>query len=98
MAGHGKPGTEFLAGAPFGSALRAEIAMNEPDHLSARLKTGTISRREFLGRATALGASMAAISSTLTSVEAFAAETPKAGGALRLGMIGGSTTDSLDIG
>ena len=98
MAGHGEPRTEFLAGAPFGPALRAEIAMSELDPLSARVKTGAISRREFLGRATALGASMAAISSTLASIEAFAAETPKAGGALRLGMIGGSTTDSLDIG
>src|SRR6202453_5171119 len=97
-AGHGEPRTEFLAGAPFGPALRAEIAMSELDPLSARLKTGAISRREFLGRATALGASMAAISSTLASIEAFAAETPNPGGALRLGMIVGSTTDSLDIG
>ncbi len=72
--------------------------MSELDYLQGRLKKGAISRREFFGRAVALGASAAAISSALASVDAFAAETPKKGGALRLGLGGGSTTDSWDIG
>ena len=72
--------------------------MNELDYLQGRLKKGAISRREFLGRAAALGASAAAISTALASVEAYAAETPKKGGTLRLGLGGGSTTDSWDIG
>ena len=58
--------------------------MDELNYWQGRLKKGAISRREFLGRAAALGASAAAISSALVSVDAFAAETPKKGGTLRL--------------
>ena len=47
--------------------------MSELDYLAGRLQKGAISRREFLGRAAALGASTIAISSALTTVEAFAA-------------------------
>ena len=72
--------------------------MSELDYLTGRLKKGAISRREFMGRAVALGASTAAISSMLASVDAYAAETPKKGGTLRLGLGGGSTTDSIDVG
>jgi peptide/nickel transport system substrate-binding protein len=72
--------------------------MSELDYLTGRLKKGAISRREFMGRAVALGASTTAISSMLASVDAYAAETPKKGGTLRLGLGGGSTTDSIDIG
>jgi len=72
--------------------------MSELDYLAGRLQKGAISRREFLGRAAALGASTIAISSALSAVEAYAAETPKNGGMLRLGLGGGSTTDSIDIG
>ena len=72
--------------------------MSELEYLGGRLKKGAISRREFMGRAVALGASTLAISSVLASVDAYAAETPKNGGALRLGLGGGSTTDSIDIG
>ncbi len=57
---------------------------------------GRISRREFLGRAAAVGASAAVLGNMVASVEAYAAETPSKGGTLRLGMAGGSTTDSLD--
>ncbi len=57
---------------------------------------GRVSRRDFLGRAAALGASAAAIGTMVASVEAHAAETPRQGGTLRLGMAGGSTTDSLN--
>src|SRR5271154_3715051 len=72
--------------------------MSELDYLAGRLKKGAISRREFMGRAAALGASTVAITSLLASVDAHAAETPKNGGTLRLGLGGGSTTDSIDAG
>jgi peptide/nickel transport system substrate-binding protein len=72
--------------------------MSELEYLKGRLIKGVIDRREFLGRAAALGVSATALSSALSSVAAFAAETPKKGGTLRLGLGGGSTTDSWDIG
>ena len=57
---------------------------------------GKISRREFMGRAAALGAT-AALSQSFFASPLFA-ETPKPrrGGRLRLGTSGGSTTDSID--
>src|SRR5271165_3107408 len=73
-----------------------ETQMSELDDWQARLARGAISRREFMGRAAALGASSLAISTMLETARA--AETPKKGGALRLGLSGGSTTDSWDIG
>jgi peptide/nickel transport system substrate-binding protein len=48
-------------------------------------------------RAAALGASGLAISTLLASADALAADTPKSGGVLKLGLAGGSTTDSLDF-
>jgi peptide/nickel transport system substrate-binding protein len=74
------------------------MAMSELEYLKYRLQKGAISRREFMGRAAALGASTIAISSALASVDANAAETPKNGGTLRLGLSGGFTSDSWDIG
>jgi len=71
--------------------------MSELDHWNARLLKGQISRREFMGRAAALGASSAAISTMLASADALAADTPRKGGVLRLGLAGGSTTDSPDV-
>ena len=71
--------------------------MSELEYLKGRLQDGAMTRREFLGRAAALGASTLAISNALGAVEAYAAETPRAGGTLRLGLAGGSTTDSWDI-
>ena len=71
--------------------------MSELHDWSERLKRGAVSRREFMGRAAALGASTVAISTMLKSADAFAAETPKKGGVLRLGLAGGSTTDSADV-
>jgi hypothetical protein len=62
--------------------------------LVARLKSGKLTRRAFLERATALGLSAAAATS-LMSGTAHAAE-PKKGGHLRVGVGHGSTTDSLD--
>jgi peptide/nickel transport system substrate-binding protein len=72
--------------------------MSELDYLAGRLRLGAISRREFMGRAAALGASTALVSTLADSSGALAADTPKKGGLLRLGMAGGSTTDSIDLG
>ncbi|MBN9256780.1 MULTISPECIES: ABC transporter substrate-binding protein [unclassified Mesorhizobium] len=66
---------------------------NELDHLVGLAGKGRISRRDFLGRAAALGAS-AALATTLAG-KAFAA-TPVKGGLLRAGLQGGESTNSLD--
>jgi len=68
--------------------------MAELKQLERLLTEGKITRREFLARVSALGL-MAAVSPALAATPAKAA-TPKKGGRLRLGMAGGSTTDSLD--
>ena len=68
--------------------------MSELDYYSRLLELGKISRREFMGRALAAGATVA-LASTLAS-GALQAATPKKGGRLRIGSAGGSTTDSLD--
>jgi len=62
--------------------------------LERLLAQGKISRREFMGRAITLGASMG-LASTLASKIVNAA-TPKQGGHFRIGIGHGSTTDSLD--
>jgi peptide/nickel transport system substrate-binding protein len=72
--------------------------MSELDYWKQQHVRGRISRREFLGRAAALGASAALMSTMIGQIEALAAETPVKGGTLRLGLGGGSTTDSLDPG
>lgn len=65
--------------------------LKQLEHL---LTQGKITRREFMVRVSALGL-MAAVSPALLAIPAKAA-TPQKGGRLRLGMAGGSTTDSLD--
>jgi peptide/nickel transport system substrate-binding protein len=72
--------------------------MSELEFWRDQHAAGRISRREFLGRAAALGAGAAVVAATAASVEADAAETPRKGGTLRLGLAGGSTTDSLEPG
>ncbi|HBS50275.1 MAG TPA: peptide ABC transporter substrate-binding protein [Rhodobacteraceae bacterium] len=64
------------------------------DYLKLRVAQGRMSRREFLGRAGALGIT-AALASSLYTQAARAAE-PQKGGTIRMGLQGGSTTDSLD--
>ncbi len=68
--------------------------MSELKELERLLTEGKLSRREFMTRVSALGL-MAAVSPALLPTSAKAA-TPKKGGRLRLGLAGGSTTDSLD--
>ncbi len=70
--------------------------MSELEYLKQMHQRGRISRREFLGRAAALGAGAALIGAMVSSVEAYAAETATKGGHLRLGLGGGSTTDTMD--
>lgn len=67
---------------------------NQLDYLKLRVAQGRMSRREFLGRAGALGIT-AALASSLYTQAARAAE-PQKGGTIRMGLQGGSTTDSLD--
>ncbi len=68
--------------------------MEKLDKLKRMLASGTIDRREFMGRALAAGATVA-MASTLAS-KALKAAMPKKGGRFRMGMGHGSTTDSLD--
>jgi peptide/nickel transport system substrate-binding protein len=67
---------------------------NELDFLSKRVALGKLSRRDFLGRAAALGVS-ATFANGLLSTAAKAAG-PVKGGTLKAGMQGGTSTDSLD--
>ncbi|GLS34258.1 peptide/nickel transport system substrate-binding protein [Mesorhizobium albiziae] len=67
---------------------------NELDYLSHHVASGRLSRRDFLGRAAALGVS-ATFANTLISGAA-RAQGPVKGGLLKAGMVGGAATDSLD--
>jgi len=64
-------------------------------YLTNRLTAGGMNRREFMGRAMAAGLTLAA-ADALFVANASAAETPKKGGHLKLGLEGGATTDSKD--
>ena len=68
--------------------------MTELVRLQRLLERGRISRREFIAKASALGAT-AALSTSILGRPALAA-TPKKGGTLRTGFGHGSTTDTLD--
>ena len=72
--------------------------MSQLDYLKVQHVMGKMSRREFVGRASALGASSTVIAGMLASNDAIAADSPRKGGTLRLGLGGGGTTDSLNIG
>lgn len=66
----------------------------ELQYLSQQVALGRHSRRDFLGRASALGLSAAAANAMLTS--AAHAAGPRRGGQLKIGLQGGAATDSLD--
>jgi len=70
--------------------------MTELEYWLDQTKKNRISRREFLGRATALGVS-ATLATTMLSHAGIAA-TPKRGGLAKIGLAHGATTDSLDPG
>ena len=63
-------------------------------YLANGVTAGGLSRREFMGRALAAGVSLT-VASQLFTQSAEAAE-PKRGGHLKLGLEGGSATDSID--
>lgn len=63
-------------------------------YFTGRVTAGKMTRREFIGRASALGLS-AAMASTMFANAARAAG-PQKGGTIKMGLQGGSTTDSLD--
>lgn len=67
---------------------------NELDHLSRLVVSGRLSRRDFLGRAAALGVTALTANSLIAG--AARAQAPANGGILRAGMVGGAATDSLD--
>ncbi len=67
---------------------------NQLDWMIGQAKKGRMTRREFVGRTTALGVS-AALAGALFSKAALADE-PVKGGTLRLGMSGGESTNTLD--
>jgi peptide/nickel transport system substrate-binding protein len=67
---------------------------NELNYLLKQAARGLMSRREFVGRAGALGVSAAVAGTMLTT--AARAEEPKKGGLLRAGMQGGESTNTLD--
>lgn len=68
--------------------------MNEIKYWSMAAARGRISRREFMGRASAIGLG-AGMAGTLLS-SAVEAAGPQKGGTIKLGLQGGSTTDSID--
>lgn len=70
--------------------------MSQLKHLEKMLVNGKITRREFIGRVSALGLT-AIVAPTLLAKSAHAS-TPKSGGRMRIGSTGGSTTDSMDPG
>ena len=67
---------------------------NELEFLSRHVATGKLSRRDFLGRAAALGVTATFANSLLAS--AARAEGPVKGGILKAGLVGGESTNSLD--
>ena len=82
-----------------GSKGKTEIlndaAVGELRDLGRRLGAGTVTRRQLLGRAAALGISATALSGLLPGVT-LAQGTPKRGGHLKVGLDGAGTSDSLD--
>ncbi|NGO52893.1 ABC transporter substrate-binding protein [Allomesorhizobium camelthorni] len=67
---------------------------NELDFLSRRVAAGKMNRRDFLGRAAALGVTASFANSLLAS--AARAAGPVKGGILKAGLVGGESTNSLD--
>jgi peptide/nickel transport system substrate-binding protein len=68
--------------------------MTELEYWTQQIKRGRISRREFMGRAAALGVSATA-ATTLLSQAGVAAE-PKRGGSAKFGLAHGATSDTGD--
>ena len=66
-------------------------------HMTGQVAKGTMTRREFVGRAAALGVTAAVANSMLASnAQAAAHEAPVRGGSLKIGSSGGESTNTLD--
>ncbi len=66
-------------------------------HLTGQVAKGTMTRREFVGRAAALGVTAAVANSMLANnAQAAAHEAPIRGGSLKIGSSGGESTNTLD--
>ena len=70
--------------------------MKELHYYAKLLELGKISRREFIGRATALGVTVG-LASTMAG-KAVEAAGPKKGGHMRIGVGGGASSDNTDPG
>ena len=68
--------------------------MDELKYLGARVAKGALSRRDFMGRASALGLTAAGASTLLA--DAVKAAGPNKGGHIKVGSIGGESTNSQD--
>ncbi|MEK1929479.1 MAG: ABC transporter substrate-binding protein [Pararhizobium sp.] len=64
------------------------------NYLANQVKMGKMNRREFMGRALAAGVALSSASALFAT--SAAAQEPKRGGHLKLGLEGGSATDALD--
>ena len=70
---------------------------DELKHLSGKVAKGLMTRREFVGRAAALGVTAAVANSMLSSSAAADGHaTPKRGGMLKIGSSGGESTNTQD--
>ncbi|MCB1340959.1 MAG: twin-arginine translocation signal domain-containing protein, partial [Pseudooceanicola sp.] len=67
---------------------------NQLDYYAGQVRAGKMTRRDFMGKAAALGVSAVAASALFTS--AARAADPVKGGTLRIGSVGGESTNSLD--
>ncbi|MEM9967963.1 MAG: ABC transporter substrate-binding protein [Pseudomonadota bacterium] len=67
---------------------------DELKYLSARVTRGLMTRRDFIGRAAALGVTTVAANAMLASASRAAG--PQKGGTIKIGVQGGATTDSMD--
>ena len=73
---------------------RETTMKDQLDYYAKRAALGLMSRREFVGRAMALGVS-AAVAGSMFGQAVQAAE-PRKGGTLKMGLVGGESTNSLD--
>src|SRR6185312_7623916 len=71
-----------------------EAHMTELEYWTQQIKKGRINRREFMGRAAALGVTTALATSMLA--QAGVAQEGKRGGSAKFGLAHGATTDTLD--
>ena len=67
------------------------------EYMTGQVAKGTMTRREFVGRAAALGVTAAVANSMLANnAQAAAHEAPVRGGTLKIGSSGGESTNTLD--